>query len=81
MTDDIGAAYVQLALAIEQHLPGYVDAYFGPPDWKQQAEAHGQRLIADLTARAHELSQAIQSAPMDAQRRRYLAKQVMAMQT
>ncbi len=78
--DDIGATYVRLALHVEQHLPGYMDAYFGPSEWKTQAVAHGKQPLADLTAQARELAQAIQSAAMDAQRQRFLAKQAAAMQ-
>ena len=29
-TESIAEEYVRLALAIGQHLPGYIDAYFGP---------------------------------------------------
>lgn len=30
--------YVRLALAMDAHDPGYVDAYFGPPVWKKEAQ-------------------------------------------
>ncbi len=29
--------YVQLVFMIDRHFPGYVDAYFGPPELKTQA--------------------------------------------
>ena len=40
--DRVGAiaeAYVRLTLEAGTHEEGYVDAYYGPPEWKQQAEA------------------------------------------
>jgi len=40
--DSIGQAYVRLSFLIEQHIPGFIDAYFGPPEWKEQAEAEGK---------------------------------------
>jgi hypothetical protein len=38
---DIAAEhYVRLALEIDTHEEGYVDAYFGPHEWRQQARAN-----------------------------------------
>src|SRR5437773_9041547 len=34
----IAEAYVKLVLALGQHDPDYVDAYYGPPEWKQQLQ-------------------------------------------
>lgn len=34
---NIAERYVQLVLAIGQHDPSYVDAYYGPPQWQQDA--------------------------------------------
>ncbi len=31
--------YVRLALEIDTYEPGYVDAYFGPPEWREAAKA------------------------------------------
>ena len=31
--------YVKLVLALGQHDADYVDAYYGPPEWRKQAEA------------------------------------------
>jgi hypothetical protein len=31
--------YVRLVLAVGQHDADYVDAYYGPPEWRKQAEA------------------------------------------
>ena len=37
--DPIAAAYLRLSLEIGTHEPGYIDAYYGPPELKQAAEA------------------------------------------
>ena len=37
--NDIAERYVKLVLALGQHDADYVDAYYGPPEWKQQAES------------------------------------------
>src|SRR5918996_834320 len=34
----IAERYVRLVLAVGQHDPDYVDAYYGPPEWKAEAE-------------------------------------------
>jgi hypothetical protein len=36
--NEIAEAYVKLVLAMGQHDPDYVDAYYGPPEWKKQSE-------------------------------------------
>jgi hypothetical protein len=78
-SDEIGQAYAQLALAIEQHQRGYIDAYFGPPEWKLRAEQAGKQPLDELSARVRELFETIQHATMDAQRQRFLMKQATAM--
>ena len=37
--DEIAAAYLRLSLEIGTHEPGYIDAYYGPPELKKAAEA------------------------------------------
>lgn len=37
--DTFGRTYLTLVLEIDQHLPGYVDAYYGPPDIKAAVTA------------------------------------------
>lgn len=56
----IAERYVRLVLAVGQHDAAYVDAYYGPPAWRDEAAAarvpldvlleRGQRLRADLDA-------------------------------
>lgn len=74
--------YVRLALAIDQHLPGYIDAYYGPADWREQARLEGRRPPDELARRASALEDALgAAAEMDPQRKDYLARQVRAMRT
>ena len=40
----IAESYVRLALALGEHDPSYVDAYYGPPEWREQAKARKQSL-------------------------------------
>lgn len=79
-SDNVAERYIRLGLALEAHLPGYVDAYYGPPAWQGEVKADGPRPIPELAAEADDLAQAIAVAEMDAQRRDFLARQVRAMQ-
>ena len=38
--------YAHLVLALGQHDPDYVDAFYGPPEWKTQAEKEKKSLDA-----------------------------------
>src|ERR1700747_1508272 len=47
--DDMNAVaerYVHLVLALGQHDPDYVDAFYGPAEWKTQAEKEKKSLDA-----------------------------------
>jgi len=46
--------YVRLSLEIGTHEEGYIDAYYGPPEWKTEAEAN-PRPIAELKTATDEL--------------------------
>jgi hypothetical protein len=78
--DDLAAAYVKLVLAVGQHDPDYVDAYYGPEHWKPPSGA--PRSIGELrdeTARLLDgISAAAASDSMDILRRDYLLGQVRA---
>lgn len=54
-------SYVRLALEVGTHEEGYIDAYYGPPEWKTEAEAQ-PRSTADLKAAADALSAQIATA-------------------
>jgi hypothetical protein len=44
--DDIAKAYVKLVLAVGQHDPDYVDAYYGPTQWEDTAKLEKKSLDA-----------------------------------
>ncbi len=46
---DWGERFVKLGLAIDAHQPGYVDAYFGPEEWKAQVKQDGEISLSELT--------------------------------
>jgi len=78
----IGQKYVQLALSIGQHIPGYVDAYFGPAEWRAPTDDQGVRPVHVLAREAAELSAAIDDdTEMEPQRRDFLTRQIRAMRT
>jgi len=61
--------YIRLALAIEEHMPGYVDAYFGPEEWQTESKQDGKLPLQNLTERTVQLANDISKADnMDAQR-------------
>ena len=37
--DSIAQRYVRVVLALGQHDADYVDAYYGPPEWKAEAQS------------------------------------------
>src|SRR6185503_2353828 len=47
-TGPLAERYVRLVLAVGQHDPDFVDAYYGPPAWKQQAEQQGKLPLTEL---------------------------------
>ena len=57
----LAESYVRLALEVGTHEEGYIDAYYGPPDWKTEAEAH-PRTTADLKTALDVLSAQIATA-------------------
>jgi len=73
---DFARAYIDLALAIDHHHPGFVDGYFGPDDWKPE----NPRALADLAEDAAGLMSELRSLE-DPTRRAFLETQVHAMET
>src|SRR6188472_4262103 len=64
-TQDMNAVaerYVHLVLALGQHDPDYVDAFYGPAEWKTQAEKEKKSLDA-IGAEAVELSATLAKIP------------------
>lgn len=86
--DAIGTGYVQLVLALGEHAPGDVDAYYGPPAWRD--EAHRRALtLAQIAAEAGRLRDAVDAATAEPPRanparldlrRAYLKTQLGALQ-
>jgi hypothetical protein len=81
----LGERYVRLVLAVGQHDADYVDAYYGPPNWRSEAEAQ-QLLLAEIAARAMTLEHDIATAtpPESADelarlRHTYLARQLASL--
>ena len=74
------AAYVNLVLAVGRHDPHFVDAYYGPPSWKNAAEAGSPRALPELRAEACRIQDGVAAAaPADERLRRdYLLGQLQA---
>src|ERR1700760_3258794 len=83
----IAERYVKLVLAVGQHDADYVDAFYGPAEWKTEAERRkmplaeiataADRLIADIPP----LSAADRGDEMIGLRRDYLKRQLEALRT
>ena len=76
--DDIGRSYVTLALNLNRHFEGFVDAYFGPLELKAEVEAGQPRSLEALADDARELEAAIQASDCDRQRKEFLLGQTQA---
>ena len=79
--------YVRLVLAVGQHDADYVDAYYGPPEWRKDAET-GKLPLAGIATRAAALAREIAAAkpPVSADemtqlRHQYLARQLESLRT
>jgi hypothetical protein len=77
--------YVKLVLAVGQHDKDYVDAYYGPPEWRTAAEQAG-RPLADIDRDAAALTAALRSQPppldgpeIERLRQEYLTRQLEAL--
>jgi hypothetical protein len=81
---EISDSYVKLALALGKHDADYVDAYYGPPEWKAAADSSSVPLPA-IRDRAAALRATLATIPdaglddMSRLRREYLDKQLRAM--
>ena len=79
--NQIAEQYVRLTLAVGQHDPDYVDAYYGPPEWKPEGE---KRSLDELAREAAALGQEADRSPAPADeverlRLRYLQAQLASM--
>jgi hypothetical protein len=82
----IAERYVKLALALGQHDKMYVDAYYGPDEWKVEAEAGSMDLTA-IGSEAGELIVALKNLKVDGDdellrlRRTFLLRHIEALAT
>lgn len=90
---DIAQQYVTLVLALGVHDVDYVDAFYGPAEWRAEAEAQ-HATLAEIGARAEELLQRLSSlgrqpvprndvreAELQGLRKVYLKKHLQALRT
>ncbi len=75
--------YVRLMLAIGLHDGDFIDAYYGPPEWKQQVTDRGKQPQAALLADGDALTAALEATPVpdteiERLRRTYLIAQTRA---
>jgi hypothetical protein len=86
----VAEQYVKLVLAVGQHDGDYVDAFYGPPEWRKEAEGAKKPLAAiDAQAAATESQLAALPIPVtkgpDAElwtlRKQYLTRQLAAMRS
>ena len=83
--NDIAPAYVKLVLAVGQHDKDYVDAFYGPAEWKREAEA-SKRPLPEIASEASALIARLEAIPEPADemlrlRRAYLTRQLRALST
>ena len=81
--NEIAEAYVKLVLAMGQHDSDYVDAYYGPPEWKKQSETKKpiDAIALEATQLLDQLAKiSISADEMERLRRAYLTKQLSALQ-
>lgn len=79
----VAEQYVRLVLGVGTHDDNYVDAYYGPPEWREAVQAEAPSLDT-LAARADALLASLQPVNVDSAhelvqlRHRYLARQLGA---
>ena len=82
--DSAAESYVKLVLALGRHDPDYVDAYYGPREWKEEAERESRppgeiRRAAEVLADRLAGHAPSGSDDMVALRHRYLAVQTRSL--
>ncbi|HEX4823073.1 MAG TPA: hypothetical protein VFV19_02050 [Candidatus Polarisedimenticolaceae bacterium] len=78
--DAVAERYVKLVLAVGRHDDLYVDAYYGPPAWKTVAAGGAPTPLPELLAQARALQADLGKAGGPADRKRYLEKQLVAVE-
>jgi hypothetical protein len=84
-SDSLVDRYLVLGLRLGRHIDGFVDAYFGPPERSEQIGgepvAPPDRLRADAAELLADLDAGVDSAQIDASRRRWLRAQIVGLHT
>ncbi len=78
--DPIAADYLLLALRLDQHLPGFVDGYFGPAGLKARVDLEPLRPLAALAADARQLEKRLAGEVAEPDRRAWLGAQLRAIE-
>ena len=81
--DEIARQYVRLVLALGQHDADYVDAYYGPPEWRAEAEK-AKAPLEEIERRTRDVRSALAAVPkpageMERLRHDYLDRQLSAL--
>ena len=81
--DSFAVEYVKLVLAMGERDPGYVDAFYGPPEWQQEVKTAPPELPA-IRERAERLLRdvnqlGVPAEEMNAFRHRFLRRQTLAL--
>ena len=71
--------YVLLVLRIDQHIPGFNDYYYGPPEWKQRVEQEGKIPVEEMRRELRELLVYVDGARGNPARLGWLRKQLVAL--
>ena len=79
--DRVAEDYVRLVLSLGEHDADYVDAFYGPAEWRQQVQKIG---LDEIASRAAALTAALGSMPapsaeIDRLRHHYLERQLSAL--
>jgi hypothetical protein len=84
-SDSLVDRYLALGLRLGRHIDGFVDAYFGPPALSEQIGAEpvapADRLRVDAAELLVDLDAGVDSAQVDASRRRWLRAQIVGLHT
>jgi len=76
---DVAESYVKLVLAVGKHDADYVDAYYGPNEWKREADSASIPL-PEIEQGAHELVAEVgNTSTLDPRRKAYLLGQSRAL--
>ena len=79
--DRIARDYILLALRLDQHAPGLVDAYVGPRDLKAQVDTESLRPPVRLAGDAAELRDRLSAEVTEPDRGRWIDRQLIALET